>query len=237
MGLSWNQIRFFRETGYLRMPGEVPSSDVREMRDIVLHQIRDAVEPVRRNKNGDVWRLDKVIDRGEVFRRVFLESSTILDSIESLLGPNIEFMLSPHNHATINLPRLAETRLHRDVLQWSSTILTAIVYLENATEVNGCTHVVPTTHRLPGVVKPNNGGMWVNDYAEFDDFQTQSVPVPMPSGGVLLMDGFVFHATGQNRSNRLRPIVTMGYRCIDELVQVRDPNMVLIRGQYVYKGR
>ncbi|MEW1692913.1 hypothetical protein ACIQOF_36185 [Streptomyces sp. NPDC091265] len=50
----------------------------------------------------------------------------------------------------------------------------------------------------------------------------QALPVPMPRAGALLPDGLVFHATWENTGPGLRPVVTMAYRCVDELSLAGD---------------
>jgi hypothetical protein len=46
------------------------------------------------------------------------------------LGPNIELVENRHNHLSIYRAP-GNDRLHRDVLQWSRSILTVLLYLSD----------------------------------------------------------------------------------------------------------
>ncbi|MDB5066931.1 MAG: hypothetical protein JWM18_3365 [Chloroflexi bacterium] len=84
-------------------------------------------------------------------------SDQVLDALEPVLGPNIELVENRHNHVSIY--RAASTdRLHRDILQWSRSILTVLVYLSDCTDLDSATRVVPGSHLWPCIGKPNNGG-------------------------------------------------------------------------------
>ena len=113
-------------------PGRLPDATVAQLKETILKDVENVVEPVVRDKNGDVIRLSQVLDRDPIFKEI-ATGSLVLDSLESLLGPNIELITNRHNHATLNPPSRGYTGLHRDVLQWSRDIVTVIFYLEEAT--------------------------------------------------------------------------------------------------------
>ena len=58
----------------------------------------------------------------------------------------------------------------------------------------------------------------------------------MPAGGMLVIDSLIFHRIGANRTDRTRMSMTVGYRSVDELAGVEDPNCLLVRGQRQYTG-
>ncbi|TFB09859.1 hypothetical protein E3V36_05530 [Candidatus Marinimicrobia bacterium MT.SAG.2] len=235
MRLSNAQIRFFRDVGYLQVGTIVPEAQVEKMRAVVLDHIENRIEPFRANESGDITYLDNIIERDQVFLDV-CTSAHLLRPLESLLGPNIELTLNRHNHATINRRGQNPVRLHRDVLQWSRPIITAVIYLENATIDNGCTKLIPRSHFLPFVGTPNNGGTWMDEHHVFDDLLAQAVDVPMPKGGILLFDSLVFHTVGLNYSDSTRMSVTFGIHSVDELAGCEDPKKLLILGKRIYKG-
>lgn len=236
MNLSHEQIRFFRDMGYLRLPTKIPLELVAEMRAVITRQADAKVAPLRTDANGQVVRLDQIFTRDSTFTMVF-SSSIILDPLESLLGPNIELVLNRHNHATFNTRESTKFRLHRDVLQWSRTLVTAILYLDDATVETGCTHIIQGSHYLPFIGIPNNGGTWMDEHDVYNDLLKQALPVPMDSGGVLIFDSLVFHSVGENHSDHTRMSVCMGYHSADELSNVKDdPKRILVRGTRIYKG-
>jgi ectoine hydroxylase-related dioxygenase (phytanoyl-CoA dioxygenase family) len=68
--------------------------------------------------------------------------------------------------------------------------------LDDFTEHNGATHVVPDSHRLP------HGARVADD---------ESVPAVMPRGSVVLYLGSTFHGGGANHSDRVRMAINVDY--------------------------
>lgn len=235
MNLSQEQVRFFRHSGYIKLPWCVPEATVNDMRRVVGDCLRARKEPIGYDNQGRAVRVSNVLERDPIFRQVFT-SDTILDPLESLLGPNIELALNRHNHATITPKDLPFPRLHRDVLQWTRSVVTVIVYLEQSTTENGCTEIIPGSHYLPFVGTPNNGGTWMDEHSVYADLMEQALPIPMPSGGILIFDSLAFHRVGVNRTDSLRMSVTMAYHSVDELSGISDPHRLLVRGERLYRG-
>jgi phytanoyl-CoA hydroxylase len=165
-----------------------------------------------------------------------LTSPLVLDPLGSLLGPNIELVLNRHNHLTVSAAQTSSARLHRDVLQWSRPIVTVIAYLEKSDESSGCTHIIPTSHLLPFVGTPNNGGTWMDDHHVFAELMSQALPVPMEAGGILAFDGLAFHAAG-HEAEKTRLAVSGAFHSVDELKAMSDPDVsVLVAGEQLYRG-
>src|SRR5205823_5094593 len=135
--LTPEQIHFFRHNGFLKLPQPLPARTVVQLRETIWKQIREEVEPVVRDKLGRVVRLSNLWERGTPFRET-LTCSQVLEPLEALLGPNIELLTNRHNHATLRLAGDGSDYPHRDVMQWSRTILTVLFYLEDTTLENGC---------------------------------------------------------------------------------------------------
>ena len=123
--------------------------------------------------------------------------------------------------------------MHRDVLQWSRTIVTVLFYLEETTVENGCTHVVPGTHLFPGITSLS---LEQDQQIQRGGVLDQAVPVPMPAGGLLAIDSFLMHGAGRNNTEGTRISMTVGYHSVDELSDVVNPKRVLVRGTRIYKG-
>jgi phytanoyl-CoA hydroxylase len=233
MALSDDQIKLFRHNGFLRLPGRLPDETVAQLKETILKDVENVVEPVARDKNGDVIRLSQVLDRDPIFKEI-ATSSLVLDSLESLLGPNIELITNRHNHATLNPPSRGYTGLHRDVLQWSRDIVTVIFYLEEATVENGCTHAVPGTHLFNWIQNP--GTKTSVESVITDEIRQQEIPLPSPAGGLAVIDSQIFHRVGTNLSTGTRTSMTMGYVSVDELAGVKDPYRIQVRGTVAYGG-
>ncbi|HTE18518.1 MAG TPA: hypothetical protein VK689_09075, partial [Armatimonadota bacterium] len=132
MSLTPEQIAFFRNTGYLKLPARLPEPQVEALTATIRGGIRDAVEPVKRDPQGRVVRLSNIWAREPIFREM-LASPLVLEPLEALLGPNIELLLNRHNHACLRLADDGTAYLHRDILQWTRSIVTVIFYLEETT--------------------------------------------------------------------------------------------------------
>ena len=230
MSLAPQQVHLFRHKGFLKLKDRLPGEQVEELKKAIWRNVREEVQPVVRDREGRVVRISGVVDREPVFFET-ASSPLVLDPLESLLGPNIELIKNRHNHATLRLA--SENRpegLHRDVRQWSRTIFTVIFYLQETTVENGCTLAVPGSHHFPGVT----GRLY--DEARTRHLLDQALPVPMPEGGMLVIDSMIMHGVGQNQTDGTRMSMTMGYHSVDELSDVENPQRILVRGERPYDG-
>lgn len=223
MTLSPAHVRLFRHNGFLKLPEALPAELVGRLAGTVLQDIRDEVEPVQRDPDGRVVRISNVLSR----HPVFLEAAghpAVVEPLADLLGPNIEAITNRHNHATLRTRSAhgGKSDLHRDVLQWSRTIVTVLFYLEETTVENGCTLVIPGSHML----------QWSSenlyDQSAFAEILPQAVPVPMPAGGLLAIDSTLVHGVGENKTDGTRTSMTVGYHSVDELMDVENPKRILV---------
>ncbi len=230
MKLTSEQVHLFRHNGFLKLKDRLPEEQSAKLRKAIWRNIREEVEPAVRDPEGRIIRLSGIADRDPVF----LETATcpiVLDPLESLLGPNIEFIRNRHNHATLRLASEDRPeRMHRDVRQWSRTIVTVIFYLEETTVENGCTLVVPGSHQFPGVGGRLYDESWTLDLLD------QALPAPMPEGGMLVIDSMIMHGVGQNHTDGTRMSMTMGYHSVDEIADMENPHRMLVRGERPYDG-
>ena len=229
MALTPQEVQLFRHNGFIKLPTQLNDDLVESLKAAALKDIREEVEPVARNKDGRVTRISDLWGRGGIFQETVV-CDEILNPLESLLGPNIDFVRNRHNHVYLrDRDSTASLEIHRDVRHWSRTIVTVLVYLEDTHLENGCTHVVPGSHVLPDFVNLNDGDL-VHQIA-----LGQVVPVPMTAGGLLAIDSMMIHAAGRNRTDGTRMSMTLGYHTVDEL-SLDNPKRVLVRGERLYKG-
>lgn len=232
MSLTAAQVHFFRSNGFLKLPAQIAPSIVEKLLVTIADQIQTVVEPVKRDGQGRVVRLSSLWERGPLFRDT-LASPLVLDPLTALLGPNIELILNRHNHACLRLADDGTAYLHRDILQWTRSIVTVIFYLEETTIENGCTWVVPGTQFLPG---RSTLPLEQDEAVRESGLLEQAVPIPMPVGGLLALDSLVFHGAGPNHTAGSRTSLTAGYHSVDELSDLSNPKRVLVRGQRSYMG-
>lgn len=235
--LTPDEYWFFRHSGFLRLRHPIPSRVLTSVREVVEREIAAATPPFRVNDEGAIKRIDRLVHRDPVVLEV-LRSPEVLGPLSSLLGPNVFLLLNRHNHATTNRAGDIAYRLHRDILQWSRPIVTAIVYLDESTVDTGCTHVVPGSHlaAYAGMSPDGGGGNWADDHDQYETFHAQAMPLPMPAGGILVFEGLLFHSVGVNTTAHTRLSMTFAFHSVDELDDSAQQKRLLLFGERVYKG-
>lgn len=232
MHLTGEQVQHFRHNGYVKLPERLPQETVTALKETIGRHIQEEVPPVVRDRQGRVVRLSSLWDRDPLFREA-LTGPVVLDPLESLLGPHIELVKNRHNHATLRLADEGTDYFHRDILQWSRSLVTVLFYLEETTVENGCTLIVPGTHLLPGLASLS---LAEDEKLMRSGLLDQALPVPMPAGGLLAIDSLVMHSAGKNRTGGSRTSMTVGYHSVDELSGIENPKRVLVRGTRLYLG-
>jgi len=232
MSLTPEQVHFFRHNGFVRLPGILPEAQVAELTATIRQHLGDGIEPIVRDRQGRAVRISDLWGRGSPFREA-MTSPLVLEPLADLLGPNIELVLNRHNHATLRLAGEGTSYFHRDVLQWSRPIVTVLTYLEETNLENGCTWIVPGTHLLPG---RGENSLEKDPEVVGSGLLEQRLPVPMPAGGLLAINSLLYHTAGENRTDRSRMSMTVGYHSVDELAGAADPKRALVRGERFYKG-
>lgn len=212
-------VQFFLDQGYWRSPSQLDASLVQRMLHVVDDHMARRVEPLRVNAHGEPCRLDHLLERDAVFIEA-VRSEPVRSQLTQLLGERSEVLRHRHNHATRNAVDDIPLRLHRDIQQWSQPLVSVFFYLEEATVENGCTVVVPGSHRLPyaGPQSGGGGGNWADEHDEYRHIIGQELPVPMPKGGILFVNSLCFHSVG-NGSPKVpsRKSCVFACRALDEL--------------------
>lgn len=230
-------VSFFDATGYLRVPGILPEALVERMRSVVDRHFAHMIAPYRVNDQGKPSRLDSLLERDAIFLTA-LRHDVIADPLRHILGPAADVVRNRHNHATLNNQGDIPFRLHRDIQQWSQPLVAVFIYLEPATIANGCTTVVPGSHRIPyaGPQSGGGGGNWADEHQEYQHLIGQELPVEMPAGGILLLNSLCFHSVGRNTSGHSRRSMVFACRSADELSRVNDPDVTVVFGSRRFLG-
>ena len=142
----------------------------------------------------------------------------LLDAIESIVGP--EIIGSSVYRIRAKAPGLVRGAVpwHQDsgyLLQHcdKELIITCWVPLVDATEANGCLHVIPDVHRH-GVLTHHTGGPGGYLVIEDGDFPSwiEPEPVPVKRGGVLFLTNVTPHASFDNTTDIVRWSVDLRYQ-------------------------
>lgn len=237
--LSHEQARHFRSQGYYRLLDVYSSDETAEMRDFV-HAEAKSLPPGARTLGGSAVKLYGLYARNTELMQRVVANPKLIGPLQSLVGPNVVFVTNRHNHATVNDQRGEPVEgLHRDILQPTRGLVTAAVYLQDATIDNGATRLIPGSHELPyvGIPQVDGGGTWFSDHEEYRGLEDQALSVPMPEGSVLLFNGLVFHGVGANRTGASRTSMTLGFRAADELDAYPDnQRQIIVAGEHIYRG-
>ncbi|MFZ4721483.1 MAG: phytanoyl-CoA dioxygenase family protein [Ilumatobacteraceae bacterium] len=136
---------------------------------------------------------------------------SVLGVCDEILGANAS-SYQLHLTQIIDIgPDEPAQQLHRDHWAWDffpfppgfEVEISTIWAMQEFTERNGATRVIPGSHRWEGEVKPS---------------PDETVAAEMPEGSVLIYTGSVFHGGGANRSDERRMAVNIDY-CLGWLRQ------------------
>lgn len=225
---------FFQTTGYLKIPDLLEPDQVEHLREAAYSASTDAGTSSL-DGSSDMRRVDQVVSADPAFMDV-ASSASVLRALTSLLGPNIELVTNRHNHVTV-LRTPTVGRLHRDILQWSRSILTVLIYLSDCTESASATRVVPGSHLWPCRGAPNNGGTWLDEAAPYMALGDQAVAVMARAGDALLLHGQLYHARAGGSAASPRVVLTLAYRSVDELAGEAAYGCQLVSGRRIHRGR
>jgi ectoine hydroxylase-related dioxygenase (phytanoyl-CoA dioxygenase family) len=225
-------VAFFHSVGYLKIAGIVGPDECRYLRDITDRIVELSSGNVTRRP--DRTRIDGAVSMHQAYLDI-ATSDRLVSALEPVLGANIELLENRHNHlSTYRLP--ATDRLHRDILQWSRSILTVLFYLSDCTDLAAATRIVPGSHLWPSIGQPNNGGTWLDESATYSDLCEQAVPLPARAGDVVLMHGQLYHAGAGASAAGPRMVFTLAYRSTDELDEREPTHCRLVSGRRIYRG-
>lgn len=163
-------------------------------------------------------RVGNPVDISETFRGL-LWDGPLPDMAVDLYGPDIRCEYSRIN---IKAPGSSfKVYFHQDhpfEPHTNPDVVVTLMFLSDMTEENGCLCVVPGSHRerhshwqdgkFTGTAAPDRQ----------DDFWARAIPVTGKAGDVLLMDTWMLHASGENRSAGDRRLLICDYAAADSIV-------------------
>ena len=159
----------------------------------------------------------------------------LLNKVETLLGPNIllyntSFVIKePHSKTHISW--------HQDLTYWGfndDNQVAAWVALSDATEENGCMHMIPGSHRngemshKPTIDKDNllHHGQTIESVQVED-----AISLPLKAGEASLHHGWTMHTSYPNQSKDRRIGLTINYISTDMYqTQTDNDSAMLVRG-------
>lgn len=205
----------YDENGYVLLPGMMSQEQIEEMRHATDSLIK-RVKAAARDSSflwGGKWisaderakqEIDGVHDpqfHDAAFSRLLLQSTSVLDVVEQLIGPNIQLH---HTKLIAKQPGVgAPFPMHQDKPYFphkEDTMLAAIFHFDDATVENGCLHVIPRSHKL-GDLECEPDGLYLNP----EDYPIASAtPIEAKAGDVLIFSYLTIHGSPNNLSDKPR---------------------------------
>jgi phytanoyl-CoA hydroxylase len=222
------QIDHYRTEGYVVVPRVFSADDIARVDATVRELTQQALaQPERMLKVLELEpepvdgqpvprRLYNPYDAHETFRQL-AEDPRALDRIESLIGPAFNLQHSKLNMKPAKVGSVVEW--HQDLAYFPHTnddLVTTLIYLDDATEENGCLQVLPRHHtHFFRHTTPEGyfAGMITEDIT--DGRYGRPVPLPAPAGSVIFMHCVTPHSSLPNRSPRSRRTLIFEYRAAD----------------------
>jgi ectoine hydroxylase-related dioxygenase (phytanoyl-CoA dioxygenase family) len=169
---------------------------------------------VQLDYNGDKIQFRKIeplVDLSKTFSDM-AKDPRLVQPLEQLLGPVALF----EDKLNFKLPGGSGFAMHQDYAYWtqfSPRLATALVYVDEATQENGCLEVVPGRHK-EGVfpIKAVQAGSATDQAIPADVIDPASaILAPGGAGTVLLFDCHVPHASKPNHSQKQRRAIIYSY--------------------------
>ncbi|MGQ9487710.1 MAG: phytanoyl-CoA dioxygenase family protein [Armatimonadota bacterium] len=223
--LAPEQVRFYRENGYLLVKSVFTREEAQYLRDEAHALIRRLADVYSENGINAMWgSARKITDlpaqilhchnaqyHSAAFARLILDPR-LTDRVADLIGENVQLH---HTKLFIKPPEKgAPFPLHQDYPYFpheKHTMLAAIVHFDDAPIEKGCVCVVLGSHKL-GPLEHNPEGGW---HLPVEQYPLESaVPVPAEAGDVVIFSYLTIHGSGVNTSHEARTTL---------LIQMRDP--------------
>lgn len=193
------------------------------------------LEPSDRNVPRRIWGPTK---RHPVFQKL-AAAPALLDILEQLIGPDILFHYSKLHPKAAKVGSVVDW--HQDFSYYPHTntdLLTALIYLDDATVENACLHAIPGSHHqgladhyVDGFFRGKVTGAEAPSLAD-------ATPLEGPAGSVAFLHCLTMHYSAPNTSEKPRRTFLPAYRAADAFpiyfgphAAHNEPGTILLRGQ------
>jgi ectoine hydroxylase-related dioxygenase (phytanoyl-CoA dioxygenase family) len=222
--LTQEQIDFYRENGFLHLPGVLSPEEAAFYRAethaladrVMAKNPSDATWGSARELGGDAKKTElrhchDVQFYAASFMRL-LVNDRVTGPVADLIGPNIQLH---HTKMFIKPPEKGSPfPMHQDHPYFPHdrhSMVAAIIHFDDAPIEKGCVRVVPGSHKLGPLDHISEGG-WHLPLAEYPI--ESAVPLPAKAGDMLIFSYLTIHGSGINVSSEARTTL---------LIQMRDP--------------
>lgn len=223
--LSEAEVEFYHREGYLIVERLFERADLERVDATVSEMTERALS------GGDFSKVLELepepVDGRRVPRRIFSpfdqhetfqslgSDPRLLDRVESLIGPNFNLQHSKLNMKPAKVGSAVEW--HQDLAYFPHTndsLVTTLIYLDDATEENGCLQVLPR-HHFHFFDHAGPDGKFAGMITENLDGFGKPISLAAPAGSAIFMHCITPHASLPNRSDRPRRTLIYEYRAAD----------------------
>ncbi|MFF7647095.1 phytanoyl-CoA dioxygenase family protein [Streptomyces canus] len=217
MRLTDEEITSYRERGYLLRSAVLSEEEIRLLRTAVPDLITHNTQATLTNKgNGEVRLVFGPHQASEAYANV-MRLPRVLEPARQLLGGDV---YAHQTKVTLNTRAGGEGWVwHQDYAFWRSRdrvpgpdILSAAVFLDDVTHVNGPLFIVPGSHR-GGLLETQDGVLDRERISEVCEVNGIDVPTG-PAGSVLYFHGSAIHGSPGNISPFDRRILYITYNAV-----------------------
>ena len=227
--LAQDQIDFYHQHGYLRIPSVFDSAEISHLSDEMDRLVQDwalttegwtgpwrqAYMDPQTEKKSKLTAMHDLHFYSEAWCRALLHPR-LLDALADLLGPNIEL-----HHSTMHI-KPPETGhpfpMHQDNPFYAHTngnYIDILVHLDDTNSQNGEIRFLDGSHKLGELkhitVMPD--GKPCTPHLPVDVYRLEdTLPVPAMRGDVVLFNLYTVHGSYINTTREPRRLVRVGYR-------------------------
>ncbi len=245
--LTDEQIDFYDREGYLVLPHLVNDEDLAGVRQAMQQKVDMIADALRADGLIDDIHADASFERrlallfdglsDEEFLKYgrswrdrlpgyydLMSNPKIVDAVEGLIGP--EIFANPVYNVRPKVPKVAAGAVpwHQDKSYWpdanANPVITVWIPLVDATEVNGCLHIIPRTHKKRVIehhAETYSGTGYTEVALDYVERKKRDViSLPLEAGGAILFNDRLVHSSTPNRSDHVRWSVDLRYQPTDQ---------------------
>jgi len=224
-GLSPEQFASFHERGWTVVRGLADAATVARLSQEVdgLHERMAEEGADERHRTGTSWeekdgpkRIRQLMHSQRVCPTIdaISKSEAMLAIMRQLIGPDVYLF-----HSKLMMKAAKEgsfTPWHQDYQYWQfeslqPTQVNCMLYIDGASEENGCLHMIDGTHRrgLLPIHRIKSSSFSIGLQGGLTDWESTAIPVQ--PGDAIIFGSYVIHGSGPNTSDRHRRANTFAF--------------------------
>ena len=219
-GLSESQLQQFQEDSFLVVDDLFTADEVEALR-----QACNAPEDQQWTQSERLIHSLELTVRHDAFLQL-ARDPRIVSRLIPLIGPDIQLQHSKLAAQPVQKEK-GGFRWHQDFAFFPHTntdLVAVMVMLDDATEDNGCMHMIRGSHKLGLLDHIGDDGVFTGGCRQnevWEDHPERVTPVMPKAGGISIHHCLALHSSGPNPSGRPRRGIVFQYRA-DDAFQLAD---------------